>query len=101
MQIIELEDRPNGVLLPVRAQPKSRANEFRGVHAPSTSGCVTAAPENGKANAAIVELLCDKLSLRKTKSILHRLVNKLTEAVSYYGVAIAELQKRLTDAPAK
>jgi uncharacterized protein len=61
--MIELGQHPQGVVLTVKVAPKSRANELRGEHAGMLKVAVTAAPEKGKANAAVQELLCAALQL--------------------------------------
>jgi len=62
-----LEPHPDGTILPVRAQPGSRRNEIRGEQDGALKVCVTQSPEKGKANKAIIELLCKTLSLRKSE----------------------------------
>jgi uncharacterized protein (TIGR00251 family) len=64
--MIALEPHAEGTILPVRAQPGSRKNEFRGEQDGMLKVCVTQSPEKGKANKAIIELLAKKLSLRKS-----------------------------------
>lgn len=61
----------DGVTLFVRAQPKARADRIAGIVEDADGGVrlkiqVTAAPEDGKANAAIVKLLAKTLKLPKS-----------------------------------
>lgn len=65
--MLQLEPHPQGVILPVRAQPGSRKNELRGEQNGMLKVCVTQSPEKGKANKAIVELLCKTLGLKKSQ----------------------------------
>jgi len=60
-----LETRPDGVILPIRAQPGARRNGLRGVHDGMLKVTVTQVAEKGKANQAIVEVLCKSLQLRR------------------------------------
>jgi uncharacterized protein (TIGR00251 family) len=55
-----------GVKLLVRATAKARRNEIGGVRNGRLLVRVTAPPEDGKANRAIIKLLCKKLKLRTT-----------------------------------
>jgi uncharacterized protein YggU (UPF0235/DUF167 family) len=55
--MIRLESHPLGFVLPVRAQPALKV-------------AVTKAPEKGKANRALVELLARCLKLRKSQIVL-------------------------------
>lgn len=50
---------PEAVLLHVRVQPKARANAVKGWHGAALRVSVTAAPENGKANRAVIDLLAE------------------------------------------
>mgnify|MGYP000280094562 CR=1 FL=1 len=63
--MIDLKPHPEGALLPVRAQAGARRNELRGSQGGALKVSVTQAPEKGKANHAIVELLCQRLALRR------------------------------------
>ena len=54
---------PETVLLHVRVQPKARQNAVRGWRGEALRVSVTAAPEDGNANRAVIELLADTLAL--------------------------------------
>ena len=64
--MLALESHPDGLILPVRAQP-ARRNEIRGVQDGGLKVCVTASPEKGKANKAMIELLAKSLGLKKSQ----------------------------------
>ncbi|MBM4094959.1 MAG: DUF167 domain-containing protein [Planctomycetes bacterium] len=68
--MIELRDHADGVIVPVHAQAGARADALRGVRDGALKVSVTQAPEKGKANKAIVALLCDKLSLKRSQCSL-------------------------------
>jgi uncharacterized protein len=50
---------PEAVLLHVRVQPKARANAVKGWHGAALRVSVTTAPEDGKANRAVIDLLAE------------------------------------------
>jgi len=50
---------PEAALLHVRVQPKARANAVKGWHGAALRVSVTAAPEDGKANRAVIDLLAE------------------------------------------
>jgi uncharacterized protein len=54
---------PDAVLLHVRVQPKARANAVKGWHGEALRVSVTAAPEDGKANRAVIELLAETFDI--------------------------------------
>ncbi|MGO9110597.1 MAG: DUF167 domain-containing protein [Thermoguttaceae bacterium] len=65
--MLNLQPHPDGAILPVRAQPGARRNEVRGLQDEVLKVCVTQAPEKGKANKAIVEVLAKWLGVRKSQ----------------------------------
>lgn len=65
--MIDLEVRPNGVVLPVRAQPGAKSNALRGEQNGALKVSVTQIAEKGKANKAIVATICKGLKLRKSQ----------------------------------
>ncbi|MGO8753530.1 MAG: DUF167 domain-containing protein [Thermoguttaceae bacterium] len=65
--MIAVEPHAEGSILPVRAHPGARRNEIRGEQDGALKVSVTQAPEKGKANKAIVEVLSKSLSLRKSQ----------------------------------
>lgn len=64
--MIELAAHSRGVILPVRAQAGARKNGIGGEHHGMLRVSVTAAPEKGKANKAIVEVLAAALDISKS-----------------------------------
>jgi uncharacterized protein (TIGR00251 family) len=65
--MLSLEPHPDGTILPVRAHPGARRNEIRGEQDGMLKVSVTQAPEKGKANKAVIELLGKKLGLKKSR----------------------------------
>jgi uncharacterized protein YggU (UPF0235/DUF167 family) len=59
-----------GAILPVRAKPGAKENELIDEHNGLLRLAVTAPPESGKANTAIVRLLAETLNLRRAQIIL-------------------------------
>ena len=54
---------PEPILLRVRVEPRARANAVKGWRGEALSVSVTAAPEGGKANRAVIALLADTLAV--------------------------------------
>ncbi len=63
--MIALKPHADGVILPVKASPGARENAIRGMHDGQLKISVTAAPEKGKANKAIIEVLARALKLKR------------------------------------
>ncbi len=65
--MIDVTEHPQGAVLPVRAKPGARRNELLDEHAGALRVSVTAAPEQGKANDAIIAVLAENLNLRRSQ----------------------------------
>jgi uncharacterized protein len=65
--MIELQAHGDSSILPVKARAGARRNGIQGEHAGSLQVSVTQAAEKGKANKAIIGVLAEVLSLRKTQ----------------------------------
>ena len=64
--MVELEADPRGVIIAVRAHAGARKNAILGVRQGMLRVAVTAAPEKGKANRAIIALLSETLGVPKS-----------------------------------
>ena len=65
--MIKISPHPEGCLLAVRAQPGARKNAVIGEHGGALKIAVTAPPEDGRANQALVELLREWLGLKRAQ----------------------------------
>ncbi len=65
--MLEISCVPNGVILPVRATPAAKRNAITGIHDGMLKVSVTAPPDDGRANAAIVALLAKSLKISKSR----------------------------------
>lgn len=82
-------------IIRVRAQPKASRNEVVEYRDDVLRVRVTAPPEDGKANAAVIVLLAESLGIARTRVRLtrgHASRDKLVEVESMDGV---ELRRRL------
>ncbi len=65
--MLNLSNTTDGTILTVKAKPNSRQNVMTGVHDGMLKIAVTAAPEKGKANGAIITVLAKRLSIAKSR----------------------------------
>jgi len=93
--LIALEQRASGIVLPVRAQPGAKKNALTGEHAGQLKVSVTQAPEKGKANAAIIEVLAAGLGLKRSQIELLAGETSGQKKFLVTGVSLAELQARI------
>jgi len=63
---IEISERDGVLFVRVKVQPKASAAAIVGEHGGALKIRVAAAPENGKANRAVVEFMAKKLRLKKS-----------------------------------
>jgi uncharacterized protein len=95
--MVNLTPHPEGVLLAVRAQPGARKNAVGGEHGGALKVAVTAPPEDGRANAAVVELLRDWLGLKRSEVELASGQTNRNKQVLIRGRSPEELAARLAE----
>jgi uncharacterized protein (TIGR00251 family) len=93
--VIELADHPDGVLLPVRAQPGARKAGVLGEQAGALKVAVTAPPQDGRANAAVVELVRELLGLKRSQVELIAGLKDRNKKLLVRGVTRSELAARI------
>jgi uncharacterized protein len=64
--VTPLELHPHGIVIRVKARPGARRNALAGLHDGALRIEVTAAPEKGKANEAIIALLAKTFGVAKS-----------------------------------
>jgi uncharacterized protein (TIGR00251 family) len=65
--MIQIDDHADGCVLSVRAQPGARRNAIVGEQAGALKVAVTAPPDKGRANDAIVEALAESFGLKRSQ----------------------------------
>ena len=93
--MIALEQRTDGIVLPVKAHAGARKNGITGEHAGQLKVSVTQAPERGKANRAIAEVLGGALDLRSQQIVL--IVGETSSIKQFLirDLSLEELQAKL------
>jgi uncharacterized protein (TIGR00251 family) len=93
--VITLTDHPEGLIMPVRAQPGARKAGVIGEQAGSLKVAVTAPAEDGKANKALLEELRDALGLKRSQLELVGGQTTREKRFLIRGLARRELEERL------
>ncbi len=93
--MIELTDHPEGVLLPIRAQPGARKAGVLGEQAGALKLGVTAPPQDGRANRAVVELLRELLGLKRSQVELVSGLKDRNKKLLIRGVPSDDLAARI------
>ena len=99
--MLDLSSHPEGVILPVRAQPGARSSGLRGVQDAALKVAVTQIAEKGKANKALVAVLCKALQLRKSQVELIAGETASHKRFLVREVTVAELRERIEAALAE
>ena len=85
----------NGAVVKVRVQPGASRNQVVGYQQDVLRLRVTAPPQNGKANAAIVSLLAETLGVPKRRVRIVRGLTSRDKLVVVDSLSADELQLRL------
>lgn len=96
--MIALTDHPEGVVIPVRAQPRSRRPGVQGEQAGALKLGVSAPPEDGRANAALIEMLADILAVRRSQIELLSGQTAREKRFLIHGAERAAIEARLSAA---
>ena len=94
---IQFEPHAEGIVIAVRAQPGAKKNGITGEHDGALNVSVTQAPEKGKANKAIVEVLAKQLGLKKSQVSLLSGETSQRKKFLLSGVDAREVEARLQE----
>ncbi|QDT73094.1 DUF167 domain-containing protein [Lacipirellula limnantheis] len=92
-----LESHPQGAVIRVKARPGARRNALAGHHDGALRVDVTAAPEKGKANDAIIVLLAKSFGIAKSSIELISSPANPQKRFLLAGVDLAAVEKRLSE----
>jgi uncharacterized protein (TIGR00251 family) len=93
--MIAIANHAEGCTLAVRAQPGARKTGVLGEHNGALKIAVTAPPEDGRANEAILEVLHDYLGLKRSQIELLQGRTQRNKVFLIRGVTANELSSRL------
>ncbi|VTS00084.1 DUF167 domain-containing protein [Tuwongella immobilis] len=85
----------SGAILPVRAQPGARKNAVLGEHSGMLKVAVTAPPEDGRANAALQELLAEWLGVKRSQVELFQGATNRQKAFLIHGTSASALTEQI------
>lgn len=90
-----LSEVPGGARLALRVSPKASANKVAGEQNGRLRVRVTAAPEDGKANAAVTKLLAKRLGVGRTSVAVTSGATTRDKTVEVAGVSAEEVAREL------
>lgn len=88
---LQVRERPGGLVFTVRVQPKAARDELTGIRDGVLWLRVTAPPVAGKANAAVVALLAEKLNIPRVSLALTGGARSHNKTIQVSGVDAASL----------
>jgi uncharacterized protein (TIGR00251 family) len=94
-RMIELTDHPDGVILPVRAQPGASKNGIRGEQNGALKVSITQIAEKGKANKSLIDVLAKGLGLKRSQIELISGQTQPQKKFLLRGLNRAELNQRI------
>jgi uncharacterized protein len=95
--VIQIADHAEGCVVNVRAQPGARRNMIVGEQAGALKVAVTAPPDKGRANDAIVEVLAEALGLKRTQIELLSGATSRQKRMLVRGVTRQALEAKLRE----
>jgi uncharacterized protein (TIGR00251 family) len=96
--MIDLSDHPEGIVLPVRAQPGAGKNAIRSEQNGMLKVSVTQVAEKGKANKSLIEVLAKALGLKRSQIELIAGETQPQKRFLVRGVSREELTERIAAA---
>jgi uncharacterized protein (TIGR00251 family) len=93
--MIAITDHEDGCVLPVRAQPGARRPGVQGEQAGALKVAVSAPPQDGRANEALVEALREALGVRRSQVELLAGATGRDKKFLIRGLTRAELERRV------
>jgi len=93
--VISIQEHTEGVVISIRAQANARKTAVLGEHAGALKVAVTAPPEDGRANAAVVELLRDYFGLKRSQIDLIGGLTSRNKVVLIRGHTVAQVAEKV------
>ncbi|MBN9119474.1 MAG: DUF167 domain-containing protein [Planctomycetes bacterium] len=92
---LHIQPHAEGATLPLRVQPKAKRNAVLGEQAGALKVSVTAPPEDGRANEAVLALLRDEYDLQRSQVELLSGQTNRNKVVLVRGVTPQQLAARI------
>ena len=93
--MIVILEHPEGCVVPVRVQPAARRSGIQGEQAGSLKIAVTAPPQNGRANKAVIEVMSESLGIRRSQFELLTGASSRSKKLLVRGTTKTELEARI------
>ena len=91
-----LKEIPNGIILDVIASPGASVSKVRGIHGGAVKVAVRSAPEKGKANAELEEVIADFFGVPKKQVSVVSGETSRNKRVQVMGLGVAAAEATLS-----
>ena len=93
--MIPLQEGANGASFAVKVQPRARRNGVTGTLGDALKVAVSAAPEGGRANQALIALLAELLNLPRSSVTIAAGAGSRNKRIHVAGLSAAQVRARL------
>jgi uncharacterized protein (TIGR00251 family) len=93
--MIRLTPSPHGCTLPVRVHPGAKRNAITGTHDGALKISLTTPPTDGRANAALIAFLAERLNIPRATIELITGATSRSKTLRLTGLTPAEVESRL------
>lgn len=93
--LLAVRDAPDGCTLPVRVHPGAKRDAVNGTHDGALKVSLTTPPTDGRANAALIALIAERLSLPRAAVSLLTGAASRQKTLRIVGLTAAEVEARL------
>ena len=90
-----LSETPDGVVISVRAQPRSSRAEIDSLMGDAVKVRIRCAPVDGKANKELIETLADEFALAKSAVVFKSGETSKQKRILLRGISAAQAEERL------
>jgi uncharacterized protein len=92
---MKIDERPEGVRIAVRVQPRASRTEFAGIHGDALRIRLTSPPVDGAANEALVTFLTEHFALPRHAITIISGAHSRSKVVEIAGLSAAQLRRKL------
>jgi uncharacterized protein (TIGR00251 family) len=93
--ILAIRETPDGCTLPVRVHPGAKHDAINGTHDGALKVSLTTPPTDGRANAALIEFLADRLNVPRARVTLLTGAASRTKTLRIVGLTQNEVEEKL------
>jgi uncharacterized protein len=92
---LALREMADGCTLPVRVHPGAKRNAINGTHGGALKVSLTTPPTDGRANAALIEFLAERLGVPRARITLLTGAASRTKTLRIVGLTQNEVEEKL------